>query len=162
MARKSLRRLPKQLMSRKILSLILDDFSAFGSVPFYLFVALTAYFIGNVELSSRLAYSFLIGFIAIIIIKNVHYKDRPQKEEFTIFMEKVVASSFPSSHSMSVTILAILMGLAYPFAWLIIMSIFAALMVYMHRYISKKHFMIDIIGGILIGVAITIFVVKVF
>ena len=161
MARKSLRKLPKQLMSRKILALLLDDFSAFGSVPFYLLVTLTTFFLGNFTLFSRLAYGFLIGFITILIIKNIHYKDRPQKEEFTIFMEKIVASSFPSSHSMSVTMLAVFLSLAYPLSWVVIMSVSAAILVYSQRYITKKHFMTDIIGGILISVAIAIFVVKV-
>jgi len=158
---KRIRRLPKQLMSKKLLALILDDFSFFGSVPFYIFATLGIYFMGNTGLFSRLAYSFLIGFIIILIVKNFHYKDRPQKEEFSIFMEKVVASSFPSSHTMSVTILAIFLSLAYPYLWVIIMSTIAAIMVYLQRYITKKHFMIDIIGGILISIAIIIFVVKV-
>lgn len=159
---KRIRKLPKQLMSKKLLGLILDDFSLFGSVPFYWFITLGMYFIGNMLLFSRLAYSWLIGFIIILIVKNVHYKDRPRKEEFSIFMEKVAASSFPSSHSMGITVLAILISLTYPYGWIIAMLGFVSIMVYIQRYITRKHFVIDIIGGILIAIAITIFVVKVF
>jgi membrane-associated phospholipid phosphatase len=159
---RKLRGLPKQLMSKKILSLILDDFSFFGSVPFYLFVTLSAYFIGNTELFLRLSYGFLIAFIVLLAVKTVHYKERPQKEEFNIFMERMVASSFPSSHSLGVTGLSIFLALAYPFPWLITMLSFVSVMVYLQRYVTKKHFWIDIIGGILIAIAICVFVVKVF
>ena len=161
MAQRSIRRLPRQLVSRKLLSLALDDFSFFGSVPFYVFVTLTLFFIGNIELFSRLAYSFLISFILLLIIKNVHYKDRPRKEEFTMFMEKIIASSFPSSHSLDVTLLAIFFSIAYPFTWVISMSAILCLLVYIQRYITKKHFIVDIIGGILIAIAIAVFVVKI-
>ncbi len=155
-------RKPNPWISRRLLSLILDDFSFFGSIPFYLFVTLIAYFTNHNLLFSRLGYSFLIGFLAIIAIKKVHYKDRPQKEEFTIFMEKVVASSFPSSHSATVTLLGILLSISFPTIWVISSAIIISLLVYLQRYITKKHFFIDIVGGAILAVIISIFVIKVF
>jgi undecaprenyl-diphosphatase len=160
--RKSLRKLPRELMTTKLFKALLDDFSFFGSIPFYLFVTLVIYFLGNQELFLRLLYTLLIGFVLIIIIKRVHYKDRPQKEVFDAFMEKIVASSFPSTHSMTITSLLILLTIAYPFIWVGTLLTSLALIVYAHRYMTKKHYMIDIIGGIVIALIITIFVVKLF
>ncbi|MBD3163854.1 phosphatase PAP2 family protein [Candidatus Woesearchaeota archaeon] len=155
-------KLPKQLMSIKLLKLILDDFSFFGSIPFYIFVTLSAGFMHNIQLFKQLAYSFLIAFIITMVAKNVHYRDRPQKEEFTIFMEKMVAGSFPSTHSMNITLLAVFLSLSYPYAWVTAMFGTFSLMVYVQRYLTKKHFLTDIVGGILIAVAIAVFVVNVF
>lgn len=160
--KKSIKRLPRQLMSRKIFSLIFDDFSFFGSLPFFLFITLSALFIGNIELFYRLAYFLLISIIVIIAIKTIHYKDRPQKEEFDIFMEKMVASSFPSSHSLTITALTIFLSLAYPYIWVVTMFSIISLMVYIQRYVTKKHFFVDIVGGILTAIVIAIFVIKVF
>jgi len=154
-------RLHRQLMSKKILGYLLDDFSLFGSLPFYLLVMAGSYFIGNIELFLRLAYCLLITIIIILTIKNIHFKDRPQKEEFNILMEKVIASSFPSTHSMNITILTVLLSLAYPLPWLIAIFSALALLVYIQRYITKKHFIMDIMGGIFIGMAEVIFVIKV-
>lgn len=159
--KRGLRRLPKELMSRKILRLLLDDFSLFGSMAFYFFVVIIAHFIGNNELFSRLVYAFLIAFIVVITIKSLHYKDRPQKEEFNIFMEKVIASSFPSTHTMVITTLAILLWLSYRYVWLLSIFSIISILVYMQRYISKKHFLVDIVGGIILSVIIVTFVVKV-
>ncbi|MBR9699878.1 phosphatase PAP2 family protein [Candidatus Woesearchaeota archaeon] len=159
--KKSIRKLPKQFMSRKILRIILDDISNFGSIPFYILILAAMLFIERGEFFFRLFYSFLIAMALIIVIKSVHFKDRPQKEEFSIFIEKVLASSFPSSHSLNVTILAILFSLQYPFLWVMIFSGMLAVLVFLHRYISKKHFIVDIFGGILLAIIEVIFVVRV-
>lgn len=148
-------------MSKKILSFIFDDFSLFGSLPFYLFITLFSFFIGNKVLFSRLAYSLLLSIIVVIAIKKFHYKERPQKEEFNIFMEKMIASSFPSSHSVMITILTLLLSISYPSLWVIIIFSIISLLVYIQRYVTKKHYAIDIIGGILIAIAEVIFVVRV-
>lgn len=161
MKKRSIKKIPKQLISRKLFSLLLDDFSFFGSTPFYIFITLCAFFIGNTELFLRLSYAALIAFILILAIKTIHYKDRPQKEEFSMFMEKMVASSFPSTHSMGVTGLSIFLCLSYPFPWLITMFSIFSLLVYVQRYVTKKHFVVDIVGGIMLAVAISVFVVKV-
>ena len=156
-----IRKIPKQLMSKKIISLILDDVSFFGSIPFFLFITGIAFFFGNNVLFSRMAYTFLLSLIIVIAIKSVHYKDRPQKEEFSIFMEKMVASSFPSSHSVGVTALSILVSIAYPFVWVIAPMTVISILVYLQRYITKKHFVMDIVGGIFIAIAEVIFVIKI-
>lgn len=162
MKNRSIKKLPNHIISRKLLSKILDDFSMFGSTPFYLFVTIAAFYLGNTTLAFRLVYGGLIGIIVILIIKTVHYKDRPQKEEFTLFIDKLMASSFPSSHSMVVTGIAILLSISYPDILIILLLSFISLIVFIQRYIRKKHFVIDIIGGMIISIVIAIFVVKVF
>jgi len=151
----------KQLMSRKIWRIILDEVGFFGSLPFFIFVTLASLAVGKAELFERLGYSFLISFIVILVIKGTHYKDRPQKEEFNIFMEKIIAASFPSSHSLNMTILALLLSMEFPYPGVMIGMALLAVMVYAQRYLTRKHFIADIIGGILIGIAEVIFVVRV-
>ncbi|MDO8481388.1 MAG: phosphatase PAP2 family protein [Nanoarchaeota archaeon] len=149
-------------MSKKLASKILDDFSLFGSMPFFLLVTLIAGFAGNSSLFERLAYSFLISFITIVTIKGLHYKERPQKEEFNMFMERVVASSFPSTHSLAVTSLALLVVISYPYTWVISLAAMLCCLVYLQRYVSKKHFVIDIVASIAIAIAEVILIIRVF
>ncbi len=156
-----LRKIHSQLISKKIINNFLDDFGIFGSIPFYALVMLITYFLGNLSLLYRLGYGFMLSMIVVISIKSFHYKDRPQKEEFTIFMEKVVASSFPSTHSLNATVLALLLCITYPFTWILVLCPLLAISVYIQRYVSKKHFVTDIIGGLLIGIIEVIFIVKV-
>jgi membrane-associated phospholipid phosphatase len=160
--KRSLSGLPKQFISKKILSVLLEDFAFFGSVPFLFTVLIFSYFSGELLLFKRIIYTTLLGFIVSLIITKIHYKDRPRKEEFSIFMEKVIASSVPSTHSMIATSLAILISLAYPFAWLISTVVVLSFLVYIQRYVAKKHYMIDIIGGILISSFMVLFIVRVF
>jgi len=138
-------------MSRKLMLRILDDFSMFGSTPFYLVTTLALFFMNNIVLAKQLLFSYIAGHILILIIKSLHYKERPQKEEFTMFMEKMVASSFPSTHSLVVTLLAVHFSLAFPLPWVIGLSSLLALSVYAQRYVQKKHFIIDCFGGFILG-----------
>jgi len=156
-----IRSLPKQFVSRKLIKILLDDFAFAGSVPFFLLVTMWSYFVGNIVLFYRLLYGLIISFVVIIIVKGLHYKDRPRKEEFSTFMEKIVASSFPSVHSLIVTGISTLLILSYPYPWVIAMTGILAILVYIQRYVSRKHFVIDIIGGFFIALAIIIFVVRV-
>ncbi|MBS3106529.1 phosphatase PAP2 family protein [Candidatus Woesearchaeota archaeon] len=148
-------------MSKKLAGKLLDDFSLFGSMPFYVIVTLVTYFAGNRLLFERLAYGFLLSFIVIVTIKHFHYKDRPQKEEFTMFMERIAASSFPSTHSLGVTGIGLLISISYPYPWVIALASALCLLVYIQRYVSKKHFVIDIVASIAIAIAETVLIVKV-
>ena len=89
MAKGKIRHLPKQLLSRKIISVLIDDFAFYGSVPFFLLVILWSYFTGLTDLFWRLSYTFLLSVIVILVVKGIHYKERPRAEEFSIFMEKI-------------------------------------------------------------------------
>jgi membrane-associated phospholipid phosphatase len=159
--KKSITNIPNEIVSKNILKIVLEDFSIFGSIAFYITAMLTVWFIGNQELFLRLLYAFLIGIVIIVIIRGGYHKDRPQKEEFDIFMERVIASSFPSSHSLFVTMLVVLLSIAYPRTGMIIISSIVALLVYLQRYITRKHFIMDIFGGILIAIIILVFVIRV-
>ena len=150
----------RQLISRKILRVVLDDLAVFGSIPFYVLVLIIMYLSANMALFYRLLACFIVSMAIIIIVKSTHFKHRPRKEEFTIFMEKVMASSFPSAHSLNATVLMIMFSATFKDAWVIALSLLLAVLVYFHRYIAKKHFIIDILGGITIGIIESLAVLK--
>ena len=155
-------RLQRQILSRSIIQHFFLDISLFGSIPFYWAFAFGLYFAGMDRWFFQLAYCFLLSMVIVIVIKSIHYKDRPIKEEFSIFMEKMIASSFPSTHSLNITILAILASIWINNIGIVFLSSTLAVCVYIQRYLSRKHFVIDIIGGILIGIAEVTFVLRVF
>ena len=124
------------------------DFTAFGD-PLILII-LSALILG---LDKNLIY-ILIGLIFIELVSRgiriFYYKDRPRKETHNNFLEKLDASSFPSIHSArSSFVFLVLYSLTnYP-ANLLFILLF--LIVGFTRIILKKHYLIDIIFGFIIG-----------
>ena len=124
------------------------DFTAFGN-PLILFI-LSALVLG---LDKNLIY-ILIGLIFIELVSRgiriFYYKDRPRKEAHNNFLEKLDASSFPSIHSArSSFIFLVLYSLTnYP-ANLLFILLF--LIVGFTRIMLKKHYLIDVLFGFIIG-----------
>jgi len=124
------------------------DFTAFGN-PLILFILSTLV----LGLDKNLIY-ILIGLIFIELVSRgiriFYYKDRPRKEAHNNFLEKLDASSFPSIHSArSSFIFLVLYSLTnYP-ANLLFILLF--LIVGFTRIMLKKHYLIDVLFGFIIG-----------
>ena len=67
--RKTINGLSKQIISKKIMAVTLDDFSLFGSLPFYAFVVIISYYL-NTVLFTRLIYSLLLTLIIVFAINE--------------------------------------------------------------------------------------------
>ena len=124
------------------------DFTAFGN-PLILFILSTLV----LGLDKNLIY-ILIGLIFIELVSRgiriFYYKDRPRKEAHNNFLEKLDASSFPSIHSArSSFVFLVLYSLTnYP-ANLLFILLF--LIVGFTRIMLKKHYLIDVLFGFIIG-----------
>ena len=124
------------------------DFTAFGN-PLILFILSTLV----LGLDKNLIY-ILIGLIFIELVSRgiriFYYKDRPRKETHNNFLEKLDASSFPSIHSArSSFIFLVLYSLTNHPANLLFILLF--LIVGFTRIMLKKHYLIDVLFGFIIG-----------
>ena len=125
------------------------DISTFGSLPFTLLMIIILFFI---NLSSALI--ILIGLILIhltgSLIKLTFYKKRPNKQTYSNFIEKIDAGSFPSIHSARILLIALaIYSLFSSITTGIIITL--VLLVGMSRIYLKKHYLIDVIGGYILG-----------
>jgi len=91
------------------------------------------------------------------LIKLVWYRPRPVPIAWSNWYEKINASSFPSIHAARLAVFATFCILSERFdlytLWIIIT---AALVVGITRVVLKKHYWVDVIGGWVLGVLLTI------
>lgn len=134
--------------------------SIFGTSFTYVGISLYMYMIGNKILFYQLNIGLIACFLTTALIRSLYYKDRPNKQSYRTFIGKLDSSSFPSMHSMRVTILFILVCYHYKNIFLILPFLFLCIMVYYSRYYLKKHYWIDIWGGLFIGFIISLMIIN--
>lgn len=123
----------------------------FGGLIFYLFILLLT-FSFNYYYETFYLFLMLIGaFIVTYLIRSIYFVNRPKKQKYDNFIEKLDASSFPSLHSMRVSILTLFfINFSENFVAKIFIIVFGLLVVY-SRIFLKKHRFIDVLFGIIFG-----------
>lgn len=135
----------------------IKDISSLGSLAFYLLMMAVTFLIGKYELSYKLASSLALIFIATYSIKFFYVKPRPdfEKKKFSSLMERLNESSFPSVHAARITLLSAALYSVFP--QLILPSSVMTLLVCYSRILVKRHYLPDVIAGIIIGLIIGYF-----
>lgn len=128
---------------------VLSEVSAFGSLPFFIFVIAYAAFFTNE--ATKLTLALIISKIVILLIRSIFFKPRPSRRKHKNFLEKLDAATFPSGHAARVVILIIFgFQIGLPF-FLLLINLFIGTMVLIARIILKEHYAFDITIGALIG-----------
>ena len=113
-------------------------------------------------LGSPLFLPLLLGSILtagiVIIIRILYFKNRPKKELYKNWMERIDASSFPSLHTARIVFLALLFTFFVHNYYLALLCAIIAVLVSYSRIYLKKHDWIDVIGGAMLG-AIAYFII---
>lgn len=135
------------------LNSVMKDVTCFGGVTFYAVLLVFSYFY-----DMRVFWTLLVGGVLMyavnVPLKLVFYKDRPKKIEYKAMWEKFEASSFPSVHSARAVFLALVFWtLPVPFI-LRAFVVLIALLVMASRVWLKKHFLSDVIAGIVSGLVV--------
>ncbi|MFZ5955053.1 MAG: phosphatase PAP2 family protein [Nanoarchaeota archaeon] len=137
-----------------------EEITLFGGALFYVFVIFLAHLIGE----KNYAFKLLIGLFAIyfvaFIIRLVYFKERPKKVKHSNLLERLDASSFPSVHSARIIFLSISFIMLYSKDLVVVSLLFLLnLAVVYSRIYLLKHDLIDVIGGILLGIACAIIII---
>jgi membrane-associated phospholipid phosphatase len=145
-------------LSKHFLRKIIDDswkeVSFFGGLFFYVFMAAFVFALGQKLLFLQLIVSFAITYALTLLIRFFYYKDRPFKEKYSNFIERLEASSFPSLHSMRVSAMFVILHFYLNNVLFSLLFLSIALAVFASRYYLKKHYPIDILGGAIIGLVV--------
>ena len=131
----------------KYLSIFFRDLTTFGGAIFYAFIVLLAFAFNQTTLAIDLILGFIISLAIVVPIRLLYFKNRPKKQEYSNFLERIDAASFPSWHTARIVFMA-LTGIFYfnnPFLT-IISSILAVLVCYSRIYL-QKHDWRDVLGG---------------
>jgi undecaprenyl-diphosphatase len=135
----------------KFSKLIFRDLTTFGSLVFFVFVIVITSLFGKEALFIDLLIGLVLMSLLIVVIRTIYFKERPHKQEFNNFIEKIDASSFPSLHTSRVVFLMLILQ-EYSSNNLVtgLLVIFTSLIAY-SRVFLKKHDWKDLLGGAIIG-----------
>lgn len=145
-------------VKNKILNDIFKIITFLGSVYFFILFTLIIYFKIDKTLSHNLILAFIISYIIAITIRMIYFKERPEKKKYEGLIPKIIASSFPSFHSINISIIWIVFSIYYKNILLIILLAILTIIIAYSRYHLKKHYPMDIVVGLIIGVLISILI----
>ena len=130
---------------------LFEEITFLGGIMFYLIVIVYFYALGKDQYTKILITSLMVIYALTVLIRAVYFKKRPRAEQYRSFMEKIDASSFPSVHAARITVLFLLFSYTYQSYLAVIFGGIVVLAVCYSRIYLKKHYIIDIISGILMG-----------
>lgn len=130
---------------------IFTDITALGSLFFYGILFVFLLFFGFYRLSFLVFVGLVIIYFIVYLIRFIYFKERPDKQGHSTFLEKLDASSFPSLHATRIGFLFSVFGVLSNSVSLWIVLSFLSLLVLYSRYYLKRHHFVDLVGGFIIG-----------
>lgn len=129
----------------------IQDISALGGNPVYLLFILLA-FIAKLEKEfTILLIALLLAYAITAAIRLFWWTERPDKQRYKNLWQKFDSGSFPSLHAARATILFITLSLFYKNIFATTLFLSAILTVCFARVRLKRHRIIDVIFGVLLG-----------
>ena len=130
------------------------EITSLGGNLIYAITAVLFLILAMYNAFSKLLLGIILIYAVVVITKMIYFKNRPQKYSYNSFIEKIDASSFPSVHaSRSAFLAAVLMDYFRNFGISILLAILALAVVY-SRIKLKRHDIIDVSCGIILGILI--------
>ncbi len=129
----------------------------FGNPVFYVPMIMILW-VYKVPFALPLLLALLFIELVCIFIKLLYRKDRPNPQSRQGLFNKIDANSFPSVHSARIALLSLTMIIYYPSISVIISSLILAVLVGYSRIYLKRHYVIDVLGGFLIGIIIALWI----
>lgn len=146
---------------RHVFEILAKDVTFFGSLVFNFFLIALFFSFGYYQLSLVLFVGLFLAYIVVFAIRASYYRERPQKQKYSSYLQKIDSSSFPSMHACRSTIIFLLVGAFFHniLIWFLLGTIL--LLVGVSRIYLKKHYLTDVLGGLLIGVLISVILVQI-
>ena len=146
----------------KLPTALINDFfnhiSALGSKEITILIPIFFFLINENLLATKIIIGIIIIYVIGIPIRLLYKKERPYKKPRNNVYEIMEANSFPSMHAARSTLLIII--LIQYFQYEIKISLFFLVLYVLNliaRLYKKRHYVIDIICGIILGIIPFIF-----
>lgn len=128
------------------------DFTSLANPLLLLFVPFIFIGLGNVFYTLLLA--LLINEVIGSLIKLFFHKKRPNQQGYSNMIEKIDAGSFPSLHSSRISLVYLTL-FSNTESWSLKAVFISIIIIVMFSRIQlKKHFLIDVLGGLAIGITL--------
>ena len=141
----------------------IQDISSLGGNAIYGIAALLFLFSPEGEnVFWQLITAYIFVCIITIVTRFVHFSDRPDHQKYgRNIISKLDASGFPSLHAGRAAALAVIIMNYFQNSWVIIISILTILGVAIARVALKRHHVIDVMFGAILGVASALLTIKI-
>lgn len=133
---------------------LLQDIKALAGFPLFGLLILITFIIGETSLSAQLFVGLILAFALTATIRAFCFKQRPIKQKFSVWWQKIDAASFPSLHAMRAAVLAVLLAVYFNNLLLTILFTICAIAVAVSRVQLKRHFPRDVVAGLILGVIV--------
>ncbi|MBD3252118.1 phosphatase PAP2 family protein [Candidatus Pacearchaeota archaeon] len=142
------------MMSFKIITnKIFEEITFLGGILFYALFSFYFLILGEIKQFSGLILALIFIYSITFFIRLVYYKSRPKKVPYKNLIEKIDSSSFPSLHAARSTLIVLFLIFAIKLSLIFVLLISVPwLLVLYSRIYLKKHYIVDIFGGIILGV----------
>lgn len=134
------------------LSAWMRDFTSLANPLILLFVPFAV--LGPSKIFYVLLIALLANEIVGSVIKVIFPKKRPTGQTYKNILEKIDAGSFPSLHTSRITVVYLTLFAATSFLSLKIAFIIVIILVGFSRVFLKKHYPVDVLGGLVCGLLI--------
>ncbi|MEM4259823.1 MAG: phosphatase PAP2 family protein [Candidatus Woesearchaeota archaeon] len=148
-------------MEFKLFRQIMENLTALGSMVF-LGLVFVYFLITNYNIAFELLFASIIGFIVIVIIRLLYFKTRPEhigQKKPKGLVDYIDKSSFPSMHATNSFIMAIIIGFNQNNLYVFIFFILVAMLICITRRYLDKHFTLDLIVGMVLGITVSLFTI---
>ncbi len=142
------------MISERMSKELMQNISALGALPFYLFLAAFVLLTGEERLALWLLAGLAAAYLVVVPIRAFYYRDRPKKQAYSNILQKIDSSSFPSMHSIRVVAATFMMYFYFNSLAIAALMAFAAGLVIFSRHWLRKHYAVDLAAGIAIGAVI--------
>lgn len=133
---------------------VMRDTTAFGGLAVYGFAALLLLLLGNVNAFVTLVIGLALCYAIISPIRIFFFRKRPDRQKYSGVFTKIDAGSFPSMHSTRATVLAIVLAQVFAAPAIRALLVLGVIAVIVTRVLLKRHFISDVIGGVVLGMLI--------
>ncbi|MBT3814887.1 phosphatase PAP2 family protein [Candidatus Woesearchaeota archaeon] len=136
---------------KKITEQAFKELTTLGGSIFYAFILLLVLLLGELELFIHLLIGLFFSLLIVVLIRTFYFKNRPKKQRYNNYLERIDASSFPSWHAARAIFLASMFSYFFINKYMTGALILTALAVSYSRIYLKKHDWVDILGGLVLG-----------
>ena len=133
---------------------VMRDTTAFGGLAVYGFAALLLLLLGNTTVFVTLVIGIALCYAIVSPIRIFFFRRRPDKQKFSGVFTKIDAGSFPSMHSTRATVLAIVLAQVFAQPLVRALLVLGVVSVIVTRVLLKRHYISDVIGGVVLGMLI--------
>jgi glycerophosphoryl diester phosphodiesterase len=128
--------------------------SSLGGENFYLLLFPAIYWSFDRRLGARLAVLFLLTIWLNSLIKLLAGQPRPFQYDSRVQpLDEIETGGFPSAHTQNTTVIWLYLALRYRQGWLWALALLLLILVPLSRLYLGLHFVTDLLGGFVLGLA---------